>query len=155
MTPTKLLELFRLETDDITIDSNTKVPTNKAVINYVAELFLAYYTSIQTDARYVRLFNTSYSAVGVTPLTLNQKSGRVDIGPSGPVAPGDNTTYQIDNTFCVADGLVLVQIHTQYGYDCIMDIVEVKSYDGYFTVLCRNTGTVNLDDPIRIQFIIV
>jgi len=144
-----------LETDDITIDSNTKVPTNKAVINYVAELFLAYYTSIQTDARYVRLFNTSYSAVGVTPLTLNQKSGRVDIGPSGPVAPGDNTTYQIDNTFCVADGLVLVQIHTQYGYDCIMDIVEVKSYDGYFTVLCRNTGTVNLDDPIRIQFIIV
>jgi len=165
-----------LESDNITIDSNTKVPSNKAVINYVFSNFYSktfiddnfynetetdallttnFYTKIESDERYVRLFNTSYSAVGVTPLTLNQKSGRVDIGPSGPVAPGDNTTYQIDNTFCVADGLVLVQIHTQYGYDCIMDIVEVKSYDGYFTVLCRNTGTVNLDDPIRIQFIIV
>ena len=144
-----------LETDDITIDSNTKVPTNKAVINYVAEVLMDYYTSTHTDARYVRLFNTSYSATGTTPLTLNQKSGRVDISPSSPVSAGDTTTYRVNSTHCVADGLVLVQIFSQFAYDAIMDIVEVKSYNGYFTVLCINNGSVQLDDPIRLQFIIV
>lgn len=144
-----------LESDNITIDSNSKVPTNKATINYIATVLTNYFTSTQTDARYVRLFNTSYSAAGESPVTLNQKSGRVDISASdAPIVVGATTTYRIDNSYCVEDGFVIAQIDSQVNPDATMQIIEVTSYLGYFTIKCINIGTQQLDDTIRIQFLI-
>jgi hypothetical protein len=165
-----------IETGMIVTDSNTKVPSNKAVINYVFSNFYSkifiddnfynetetdallstnFYTKTESNNRFVRLFDTTYNAAGESPVTLNQRSGRVDIAASdAPIVVGATTTYRIDNSYCVEDGFVIAQIDSQVNPDATMQIIEVTSYLGYFTIKCINIGTQQLDDTIRIQFLI-
>jgi hypothetical protein len=138
-----------LEANNITIDSNTKVPTNKAVITYVNGLFANYYTKTQidalianyytkteSDANYVFKFNIANSAVGNT---LNTFSGRITVTPDGGsgVATDGEFTYTIINNKCVANGLVLAQISDQSGLAPeYVNILSVQSYAGGFVVTC-------------------
>jgi hypothetical protein len=165
-----------IETGMIVTDSNTKVPSNKAVINYVFSNFYSktfiddnfynetetdallaanFYTKTEGDARYILQFDKTKTAAGESPVTLNQRSGIVDIAASdAPIIVGATTTYRIDNSFCVANGFVIAQIDSQVNPASTMQIIEIKSYDGYFTVKCKNIGTEQLDDSITIQFLI-
>jgi hypothetical protein len=69
-----------LEIDDIVTDSNTKVPSNKAVITYVAELLTNYYTEAEINALLANyytkteitfLLNNYYSKAEINAFLLN------------------------------------------------------------------------------------
>jgi hypothetical protein len=155
-----------LEANNITIDSNTKVPTNKAVITYVNGLFANYYTKTQidalianyytktqSDANYVFKFNTeNYSAVN----TLNAFSGRIAVIPDGGsgVATDGEFTYTIVNNKCVSNGFVVVQISDQSGLAPeFVSILSVQSLDGGFIVTCY-TGFGFTPAQIDLQFLV-
>lgn len=146
-----------LQSNNITIDSNTKVPTNKAVITYIASLLADYYTASECDALFVILFDTTSVASGTSPVTLNAKSGTVTItSPDAPLPSGSFTTYEVRNTNCVAGGMVVAQISAQAGYpSSCMQIVNVNCEANKFTVLAKNIGAGNMDDTIDIQFLVV
>jgi hypothetical protein len=150
-----------LEANNITIDSNTKVPTNKAVITYVNGLLGNYYTETQIDtiisnldAEYVfKYVVANYSPSGYT---LNQYSGRMLlIASEAPISSGELFEYVINNNKCVLNGLVLVQISSQPAVlDALISIVSVESKNGSFKIICKNNGPNALDDSIEIQFLV-
>jgi len=150
-----------LEANNITIDSNTKVPTNKAVITYVNGLLGNYYTETQIDtiisnldAEYVfKYVVANYSPSGYT---LNQYSGRMLLIPTeAPIPSGELFEYVINNNKCVLNGLVLVQISSQPAVlDGLVSIVSVESKNGSFKIICKNNGPNALDDSIEIQFLV-
>jgi hypothetical protein len=150
-----------LEANNITIDSNTKVPTNKAVITYVNGLLGNYYTETQIDtiisnldAEYVfKYVVANYSPSGYT---LNQYSGRMLLIPTeAPIPSGELFEYVINNNKCVLNGLVLVQISSQPAVlDGLVSIVSVESKNGSFKIICKNNGPNALDDNIEIQFLV-
>ncbi len=163
------MPLNYLEEDNITVNSNARVPSNKAVITYVAAIIANYYTIVEIDAlllgnfytktdsdgRFVRQFNKTNVATGISPLTLNGLSGTVNIGFSSPVGAGDYVDFRVDNTSCRVDNMVIAQISDQSGGGgAILQVVTVTAFDGYFIVSCRNISLLNFEDTIQIQFLL-
>lgn len=143
-----------LESDNITINSNTRVPTNKAAITYIAAQLANYWTNTQSNAKFVPIYVNTAAVNGV----LNALSGYASLEAAGaPISVGDIATFTVTNSLVTASDLVLVQIKNQISpigaSSPKITIMQVQAFNGYFEVKGQVSGA-NIDDLITIQFIV-
>lgn len=157
-----------LEANNITIDSNTKVPTNKAVITYINGLLGSYYTEAQIDAFLDNYYTKSESDENFVHQyennapesadTNNNLSGYMLLNATNaPVAVGDIGLFAFNNNLVSANSLVFVQIKDQSGIAPLYyKIIDVTPGAGVVNFRCELTGTIGaVDDNIEIQFMVM
>jgi hypothetical protein len=156
-----------LEANNITIDSNAKVPTNKAVITYVNgllgnyytesqidTLISNYYTKTQSDANYVHQYENNAPE---SSDTNNNLSGYILLNATNaPVAAGDIGLFVFNNNLVTTDSLVIVQIKDQSGIAPLFyTLIDVVAGAGTVSFRCNLSGLIGaVDDNIEIQFLV-
>lgn len=160
-----------LEGDLITLNTNVNVPTNKAVINYIAANSVPL-SKIQDDnittktnakipsnlavVEYIRAmsFDSSNSATfsGTESGTVTGRSGIIIYSPSVPIAPGEVKSIVVTANDIEATDIVLVQVLNQVSaYQAVVTTVFVNA--NTFTIKIQNIGSGNIDDQITFGFL--
>jgi hypothetical protein len=156
-----------LEANNITIDSNTKVPTNKAVITYVNGLLGNYYTETQIDT-ILEDYYTKTEADGnfvhqyennapSDSNTNNNLSGYILLNATNaPVLVGDIGLFVFNNNLVTSNSLVIIQIKNQSGIAPLFyTLIDVTPGAGIISFRCNLFGLVGfVDDNIEIQFLV-
>jgi hypothetical protein len=156
-----------LEANNITIDSNTKVPTNKAVITYVNGLLGNYYTETQIDT-ILEDYYTKTEADGnfvhqyennapSDSNTNNNLSGYILLNATNaPVPVGDIGLFVFNNNLVTSNSLVIIQIKNQSGIAPLFyTLIDVTPGAGIVSFRCNLFGLVGaVDDNIEIQFLV-
>jgi hypothetical protein len=169
-----------LEANNITIDSNTKVPTNKAVITYVNGLLENYYTETQidtiledyytetevdtiledyytkteADGNFVHQYENNAPQSGNTN---NNLSGYISLNATNaPVLVGEIGLFVFNNNLVTPNSLVIVQIKNQSGIAPLFyTLIDVTPGAGIISFRCNLFGLVGfVDDDIEIQFLV-
>lgn len=137
------MPLNYLEEDNITVNSNAKVPSNKAVINYVAQE-LEGYIPVYVD-------NVA-SGSGV----INELSGKISLNATNaPVLPSEIGLFTFSNNKIEANDYVDIQIKDQSGIgSSYYSLLDVKAKSGGVDFRCILNGVSPVDDNIEIQFIV-
>jgi len=137
------MPLNYLEEDNITVNSNAKVPSNKAVINYVAQE-LEGYIPVYVD-------NVA-SGSGV----INELSGKISLNATNaPVLPSEIGLFTFSNNKIEANDYVDIQIKDQSGIgSSYYSLLDVKAKSGGVDFRCILNGVSPVDNAIEIQFIV-
>ena len=155
-----------LEINDITTNSNSKVPSNKAVLNYLDDnyydkdyLIANYYTNAQTNDEIALAidaisYDSANVASGFEAITLNQRSGLLEYSPSSPIPPGSQVLIIVTNNTITTDDMILTQIKTQNSIsNAALVIVSCSADSNRIDIVLQNIGVSACDDLVFIQFL--
>ena len=155
-----------LQENNITTNSNTKVPTNKAVLTYLGANYYDqsyidshFYTNTETDDQIsnaidLMSFDSSNVASGSEAITLNQRSGLLQYTPSSPIPSGSQVSIVVANTTITTADMILSQIKSQNAVsNAALVIVSCSADSNRIDIVLQNIGSSACDDTVFIQFL--
>lgn len=145
------MPLDYLQIDNIDLPVNTKVPTNKAVINYVGDAALAKYPYGEDNWPLTVAATQTYNGGAL-------QSGYIDFTPFDDfLLAGGKTTIHLTGTHYGSDTMLLASIENTVDSNIELIVINTVLTTGNAAVTIKNIGTADLaqGDTVTIKFIVL